>query len=130
MLRRLILGAVLGSALLVMTTRVDAQQSPPSTSSTTTSTSTTLSVLPTTIVNQPTTIVTVPTTLSTPTTLKVAGVVVNRPLPRTGGDFGIQVVIGSALTAVGLAARRDRPAPPPAPARHPVAPLRLLPPIC
>jgi len=46
-----------------------------------------------------------PTTLapSIPTTLKVGGVVAGRPLPRTGNDFGIQVIVGAGLTAAGLA---------------------------
>jgi hypothetical protein len=33
----------------------------------------------------------------------VEGVVLNRPLPRTGGDFGPEVLFGAGLTAAGLA---------------------------
>jgi hypothetical protein len=88
MVRRLILGSVIGVALLAGP--VAAQQSPPSTTTTET-------VLPTTILNSTT------TTVAATTTETVAGVVIARPLPRTGGDIGPEVALGAGLTAAGLA---------------------------
>ena len=91
MVRRVIFGAVFG--LAVVAGPAAAQQSPPSTTIPSTTTSET--VLPTTILNS--------TTTTVATTETVKGVVVNRPLPRTGGDIGPEVAVGAGLTAAGLA---------------------------
>ncbi len=82
MVKRLILGIVVG--LIVLTGTASAQDSPAPTVA-------------------PTVITAAPTTVAPPTTARVGGVVVNRPLPRTGNDFGVQVLFGSGLTAAGLA---------------------------
>lgn len=89
MVRRLILGVVVGVVLLGGTAA--GQNSPPT-------------VLPVTIVAPTTSETVLPTTIVQPTTtVIVKGIVIERPLPRTGNDFGIQVIVGSALTAAGLA---------------------------
>jgi hypothetical protein len=96
MVRRLIFGTAIGLLMMVGTAAAQDSPSPTTTQPTTTTTeeSTTTSVLGTVITNPPEAPTTAPT---------VGGVVVPRPLPRTGSDVGLQVVVGAGLTAAGLA---------------------------
>lgn len=111
MVRRLTLLAIasLSLGLGTLAGPAMAQNSPspttiPATTSTTVAptTTTTEQVSPTTIERTTTTEAAIVTTTQGPTT-SVAGVVVARPLPRTGNDFGVQVIVGAGLTAAGLA---------------------------
>ena len=119
MVRRLILLAAASTALGVATLAgpVLAQESPPTpttqpTPSTTEApttttvpeaTTTTEQVSPTTIERETTTTEAAVVTTAPPSSPTVSGVVVPRPLPRTGNDFGLQVILGAGLTAAGLA---------------------------
>lgn len=98
MVRRLIFGTAIGLLMMAGTAAAQDSPSPTTTIPTTTTTvapTTTETVLGTTITNPPTD---APTTAPT-----VGGVVVARPLPRTGSDVGVQVIAGAGLTAAGLA---------------------------
>jgi hypothetical protein len=113
MARRLIFLAAMALAIVATPVVVSAQSSPPpSVSVTTPTTGPPTTVPPTSPPSVKPTIVHPSTPGSTapgasvpaqkpPTQVK--GVVVNRPLPRTGNDFGLQVILGGGLTAAGLA---------------------------
>jgi LPXTG-motif cell wall-anchored protein len=72
----------------------------PPTTTTTVPTTTPPTVSPTTI--EQTTTTEAPTT-TTETPPSVGGVVIPQQLPRTGGEFGMEVILGAGLTAAGLA---------------------------
>jgi hypothetical protein len=107
MVRRLILLAAASAALGVATLGGPALAQEPNypidipTTTTTVAPTTSTSVSPTTIERETTT--TEAAVVPPETTSTVAGVVIPRPLPRTGNDFGLQVIIGAGLTAAGLA---------------------------
>lgn len=97
------IGLLVGPAFAGERQENEVFDSPPQISiptTTTTIATTTTAILPTTITQEETT-TTEAAAATTTTTVK--GIVVNRPLPRTGGDFGVQVIVGAGLTAAGLA---------------------------
>ena len=104
---RLLAATSLAAGLALLASPALAQDSPsPTTIPATTTTieaTTTTSIAGTTVTNEETTTTEAAVTTTEAPTTSVGGIVVNRPLPRTGGDFGLQVIVGAGLTAAGLA---------------------------